>query len=682
MEKDFHSLKAPHKFSIPEKTIPIALLILIFTVFGLLIPWLGLYWDDWPVVFISKFDSLAAYWKFYQYDRPFSAWTYVLLIPLLGVKPIVWQIFTLLLRWLATWLMWSGLNRLWPRHVETITWAAFLFAIYPTFDQQAISIAYSQHWICCLLFFLSIWAMIRAQQTGKWYFTLLALSAAALELWTMEYFVGLDLIRPFFLFILVSRDVPSQRQRIVLTSKKWLPYFLLLMVYVVWRIFILKIPGGDPNSPDMLRSLVQSPLTALAHLFQVALQDVTYIVAGIWSKTLLPEGLILNEPLLQVFFVLIIVIGAVSFFYLQHLVTDDPGEPSNSWARQVVLVGIVGVFLGTLPAWIIDRQVTAGLYGSRFSFAAMFGASLLLAGLLEWFTPRRLSKLVLIAILLGLAANSNLRTTRTFRAIAEKQRNFYWQLYWRAPSIKSGTALISDGEIFSYMGLYPTSMAINLLYPKQDSGKVPLWFFSILKVPASSETLRKGFVLKDGIRNYTFEGKSADILAINYQPEDFRCLWVLSSSDADNKNLPHSISTVIQLSNLDRITSSVVAGWKPPADVFGDEPAHQWCYFYQKAQLARQNKDWTEINRLGAEAEQKGFTPFDSQEFFPFLEGYAYTGQSSKAYQLTMRIRKINPHIDDRLCNLWRNIVLNRPDSVNLKQTFADLNERLGCSDR
>jgi hypothetical protein len=432
----------------------------------------------------------------------------------------------------------------------------------------------------------------------------------------------------------------------------------------------------------MLRSLVQSPLNALIHLSQMALQDVTYIVAGIWSKTLLPEGLLLNEPLLQVFFVLTIVIAVVSFFYLQNLAADNLSESPNLWARQVILVGIVAVFLGTLPAWMIDKQVTVGFYGGRFSFAAMFGASLLLVGLLEWFTPRRLSKLVLIGLLLGLAANSDLRITRTFRAIAEKQRDFYWELYWRAPSIKSGTALISDGEIFSYMGLYPTSMAINLLYPNQNAAKVPLWFFSIIKVPASSEVLRQGYVLENGIRNYTFEGKSADILAINYQPEDFRCLWVLSPKDADNKNLPHSMSTVLQLSNLDRISNTVVAGWRPPADIFGDEPEHQWCYFYEKAEFARQNKDWAEINRLGAQAEQKGFTPFDAQEFFPFVEGYAYTGQWSKASQLTIRIRKINPHIDDRLCNLWHSIVLSQPNSADLRKTFSDLNKRLDCSAR
>lgn len=672
------------KISFPAKTIPLGILAALILAFGVLIPSLGLYWDDWPVAYIAKTGPLSAYWQFYQYDRPFSAWTYVLLVPLLGVRPIVWQVFTLLLRWLSVLMMWAGLRSLWPKRLQSITWVAFLFAIYPSFMQQQVSIAYSQHWICCLLFFISIWAMIKAEQTGQWYLRLIALGAAGLELWTMEYFVALDLIRPFLLFVLVARETTDQRQRLLLTLRKWLPYLGLLVVYVIWRIFFLQIPGGDPNTPVLLGSLLHTPLDAISRLFQAALQDVVYVVAGIWFQSLQADALSLARPILQAFLVLAVLTAVLSFLYLRNLkVEDEPEETESSWhwPRQAMLIGFVAVLLGILPAWIIGRQVIMGFNGTRFSFAAMFGASLLLVGIMEWFSPQRLAKIALLAVLIGLAVNAQLRLGNQYRDVWEKQKSFYWQLYWRAPSIRPGTALISDGEIFSFMGIYPTSMAINLLYPEAyDSRQVPLWFFSIVRVPATAASLSQGFALHDSIRNYTFDGQSLHSLAINYQPEDLRCLRVLSPRDADDARLPESIHTPIQLSDLGQIQAGAPANWQPPEDIFGPEPDHQWCYYYQKAELADQNQDWAEVNRLGSEAQQKGFSPLDQEEWFPFIEAEAYGGKLDAAYQRTLLVRKYDAHLDKQLCSLWDGIRANQAPSAQLSQIVNNLNDRLGCN--
>ncbi len=72
----------------------VLILVVCILAFGLLIPTLGLYWDDWPVIWLAEAMGTEGYWDFYQYDRPFSAWTYILIIPLLGTKPIIWHIFT------------------------------------------------------------------------------------------------------------------------------------------------------------------------------------------------------------------------------------------------------------------------------------------------------------------------------------------------------------------------------------------------------------------------------------------------------------------------------------------------------------------------------------------------------------------------------------------------------------
>ena len=175
---------------------PLGFLFLLVLTFGIFIPWLGFYWDDWPVLLTGRLQGAPGFWQFYQYDRPVSAWTYVVTHPILGENPVAWHLFTLLLRWLTTFFMWKTTTTLWPCHRPEATWSAFLFAVYPVFTQQAISVAYSQHWLCFLLFFVSLYLMVLAWRTpGRfWLLTIISCAASLLGMFTMEYFVGLELL--------------------------------------------------------------------------------------------------------------------------------------------------------------------------------------------------------------------------------------------------------------------------------------------------------------------------------------------------------------------------------------------------------------------------------------------------------------------------------------------------------
>jgi hypothetical protein len=65
----------------------------------------------------------------------------------------------------------------------------------------------------------------------------------------------------------------------------------------------------------------------------------------------------------------------------------------------------------------------------------------------------------------------------------------------------------------------------------------------------------------------------------------------------------------------------------PPAIVFGKEPAHGWCYYYQKADLARQRGDWIQIPNLLKAALDNGNYPEDGLEWMPFLQASAVLGK-------------------------------------------------------
>ena len=91
----------------------------------------------------------------------------------------------------------------------------------------------------------------------------------------------------------------------------------------------------------------------------------------------------------------------------------------------------------------------------------------------------------------------------------------------------------------------------------------------------------------------------------------------------------------------------------PDTDIFGPEPAHTWCYFFQKADLARQMKDWNKVIDLYRQAEQLGFTPKYGAEYIPFIEAFAQTGDWQSAYDLTITAKELSQQQKRMLCANW-----------------------------
>jgi hypothetical protein len=91
----------------------------------------------------------------------------------------------------------------------------------------------------------------------------------------------------------------------------------------------------------------------------------------------------------------------------------------------------------------------------------------------------------------------------------------------------------------------------------------------------------------------------------------------------------------------------------PPEIVFGPEPEHGWCYYYQKADLARQRGDWAEVIRLGDQASAQGLAPGDRIEWMPFLQAYAQVGDIDRLTELAP-IVKADPYTTREVCSTLR----------------------------
>ncbi len=397
--------------------------------------------------------------KFFAYDaRPYSAWLYNGLIAGLGHQPLHWHLYTLVARWLSAVWVWLGFRTIWQNKPRQATWMALIFLVYPAFFQQHVTVTFSQQWTGYFLYTLSIFLMARSLRSRRWFvpLTLLAMLASACHLAFLEYFAGIELLRPFFLWSIISEEESNPRRRLIATWRAWMMYLVVLGAFVAWRLFFIDLPIDDRNRPEVLFGLFRNPRYYFSRLVQMFFQDTVNILFTVWHETLKPAlfavqkgaNLLVNWGIWAV--VAAVAAGLMAFLFNQKEAGHSEHFP---WYRVAIPAAILGVWLGHAPSWAVGRQaVETGLWADRFALPAIFGASLLLVGLIDMALRLDRHKIILVAVLAALGVGANLRNSQDYLRSWRLQREFYWQLAWRVPSLEVPTALLADKSCFHAWG--------------------------------------------------------------------------------------------------------------------------------------------------------------------------------------------------------------------------------------
>jgi asparagine N-glycosylation enzyme membrane subunit Stt3 len=168
-----------------------------------------------------------------------------------GLQPVAWHLLAVLLRWAGVLLFYLSLKELWPRMEGPLRWLGALLLVYPGFFQQSTSAAYSRHFTSLFLFMLSVYLMVLAVKRPRraWWLLTLSWLAGLLQIFTMEYFAGLELLRPMFLWLLVNREGSVRRRDAIRkTVLWWLPFVALFGIYAWWRLVIFPAGISTPGT--------------------------------------------------------------------------------------------------------------------------------------------------------------------------------------------------------------------------------------------------------------------------------------------------------------------------------------------------------------------------------------------------------------------------------------------------
>ncbi|MBN2116983.1 MAG: hypothetical protein JW730_10445 [Anaerolineales bacterium] len=621
----------------------------------------------------------ALQFRFYAHDRPFP-WTYHLIYFLVGSKPIGWHIITLLIRWAGTLFFVHALILLWPRYKSHMLWLGVLLLVYPGFLQQSQSATKARHIMTFLLFALSVYLMALAIKRPKWARLLFPLSwlATFAHLFTTEYFAGLELMRPVLLWILMEGENKKNSHLLRQVAVTALPYVLITIFYFWCRFFYFPVIFhttsriSDMNS--VLSGFQESFPGSVLYFLSGALFDLVYLTLQVWVDAIINfEGFSFQKRVAWFVFALgIVLTAAFAFFY--NVKEEEAKEASDhSSPAWMFMVGFGLFILGALPIWIIGKQISAGGWNDRFALAPMLGAILMVMALLLWFVRPAGQKFIL-GFLLVFSIAAQAWVVNNYRQDWRTQLDYYWQLYWRAPALQPGTALFTFEQPSPSITHYSDAgFALNILYHYQtEDGFLPYWLF--LRRFHFEYQPDDSFVYD--LRGLVFKGNTSKGIAVMHQSGS-ACLRVLDPVYAHDPRFTEGQEILIPLSNLSRIIPDPAAP-PPDPDIFGPEPAHNWCYFFQKADLARQEKDWNTVIALLEQVQQEGFAPGYGAEYIPFIEAYAQTGDWQKAYDLTLAARDVNSGLKKMLCTNWSR--LSEIPSADL-EVVGQVRQSLDCPD-
>lgn len=633
---------------------PIVLLFVGLAAYGIIFTRPGFYWDDWGKVYIYYVHNPVVSLG-YSPSRPFTVWTYLFLFTFAKMTPLVWQILELIVRWLGILFIYYTLMAIWPRRVWQLRWVGVLLFAFPGFLSMPASVAFSDQLTVFLLFAISLFLTVKAIKSKKYFWLWMPISVVLgiAQIFLIEYFVLLEVIRPLIIWFTLRSQQVETRKALRKTILYWLPFAVGIVVFIGWRlIYIPKALGSDPNSVDLVRTFLSSPIIGMKTLIGMVLQDTVRLLTTIWVGTLSFDKFnILGSKIAMISWSVGIIAAVLVGLYLRRSADhDEPAENGRS-LNQMLVLGGVALLAGAFPVWATERFIVAGKWSDRFTLGPMLGVVIVFVLILDWLLRTRNQKQWLFAILLASSISLQINNSNKFRLDWINQQNLYWQMAWRIPTLKPGTAIIGSGTFTDKSSFYEGGFIVNLLFSNRLGVKAEYDYFDIWHLPAAS--YKPNLPLDDKLQASYFSGNTSQAIGMYFNAaKPNECVRILDPVYSDDPKFNEGISNIIPISDVNNIGLGDGSRVPNPA-IFGAEPAHTWCYFFEKSDLARQMKDWKTILSLGKQAQAKGFVPVSGSEYLPFIEALAQTGDWVQANELSITAQKLTPGLEPVLCNNW-----------------------------
>lgn len=669
----------------------LTLLLAMFLAYDLLVARMGFNYDDWEGIFLyGQGFSAKQVWDYFLIDRPFSSIVHWLFHPILGTSAVGWHLLVLLLHWGAILFLVKSILEIFPGRVMAAGWIGLLLGVFPGIARQFVARTSAPHYFSMFLFALSLWLMLRAVKETKINWPLLGFSAllGLAQSLIIEYFASMEIARFFILwYLFYSRENGSLLGSLRRAFVPWLPYLAVFLVFAYFKFAILPALAiteelVSKHEISLFSSLVNNPAGTITNYINLIVQDVIYVLFYAWATAITPADFNLAAKSYLLSWLLGALVAA--FCALATLAWyRKQGNDSDAISKPGFVVGVLFIILllGGLPAWLIGRQGITGLWSSRFFLAQVLGAVplVVLAVIAIAGKHRQHVANLVLAILFAMSFSMQFRDANRYTLYWNYQRDYYWQLKWRAPGLVDKSFILSPYTPMLRNSDYQIAYAINLAYaPGHNNTDSKHWWFD---GPDTLRNFSRGEYLQDtevkaSMRNIIFESDMSFAVPVIHRSSRGCLQVILDDYYLDQPGLSIEEKQMFGLGNPDLVLQD---GLPMPENIFGREPERNWCYYYQKTELARQFDNWDEILAIWETISEKNLSPTYGPEYLPFIDVLARQGDWPQAAQITIKAGKITKDARPFLCTFWQTAL--NPDSAPEERNtqWEHIKEELGC---
>jgi hypothetical protein len=530
---------------------------------------------------------------------------------------------------------------------------SLLFLIYPGFLSQPNAIDYQSHIIGLAAALASIALTLKAilleSRTNKLVLHIFSILLGWFYLSQMEWYIGFEFFRWACVFALSSRSGKNLLEKGRRAIRWAYPSLIIPIVFLAWRLFFFHSQRGATDTDIQLEFVKLYPIQTLYHWSVQVLQDLFDVTLSAWVIPLSQ----LTDYIQRWGGIMVIITVAVVLFVLNKF-TDGDEQPESqvfSFSKEALILGFLSATAGLVPIAIANRDVSFPLY-SRYSLVSSVGACIFIVALLTNINGRLLRSAIL-AGLIGIALLTHHANSVKFAQEAALMRTFWWQVSWRVPQFAPRTTLIGTYAAGATEEDYFIWGPANLIYyPEKENLEniQPVLFASVLNKGTVLDVLNKERQKYDNRKNIVTYPNHRNIVILS-QPTSASCVHVIDGQRPEfSQGELDSIRVIGPYSEIEHVLAGE-ASHTPRTIVFGPEPTRDWCYYYEKADLARQRGDWESVLKLYNEASKSGFAPSDDIEWMPFLQAYAQTGAIQRLTTLAPTITS-DPYVAQQACSI------------------------------
>ena len=335
----------------------------------------------WVPAFLGK-EGIAQY---FAPSRPFWGNFYILNTSWIGTNILGWQVFALIWRWLAAVALWWALHLVWPKKSRAIFFMTLFIVLYPGFMEHSIVITYGHFSLIFTFFFLSIALMLVGERCPRYYWPALigGVLCSAINLFALEYYFGIELLRPLLLWVVISELTPERRNQIKRTLLAYLPYAVVLVCFILWRIF-----GYHSQSYDIHLSANGSLLRSLFTMVSQVPASIWTSSAGAWLEIFhFPSTADFGIFLSIIYFIVLLSSFAGLIFYASRLKPSENQIDLPASDKRIIgqwfILGACALITAGIPFYVVGLEVRLDFPADRFTQPFAFGVAFILAGLLE-----------------------------------------------------------------------------------------------------------------------------------------------------------------------------------------------------------------------------------------------------------------------------------------------------------